>query len=89
VNYLSHTQRPTVGQSRQEWQVADRTEGGAAQSQQDALASRDGWQNRWERASGAQQAIEHRLPAVLVPTAQRRWTLFQSSQPMVDRTWFG
>lgn len=89
VNYLSHTQRPTVGQSRQGWQVADRTEGGAAQSQQDALASRDGRQNRWERASGAQQGIEHRLPAVLVPTAQRRWTLFQSAQPLVDRTWFG
>lgn len=89
VNYLSHTQRPTVGQSRQGWQVADRTEGGAAQSQQDALASRDGWQNRWERASGAQQGIEHWLPAVLVPTAQRRLTLFQSAQPLVDRTWFG
>ena len=77
VNYLSHTQRPTVGQSRPHWQVAGRSETGATQDQQDARAARDGWQSRWEEASGALQGVEHRLPAVLTP--DRKSTCLNSS----------
>lgn len=51
VRYASRTQRPTVGQTADEWQQAVQSEDGAAQGQQDATATPAGWGAVWQRAS--------------------------------------
>ena len=63
--YSSNTQRPTVGQRAAPWQVADKAEPtGATTGHSDSARAPEGWAAFWEKATGAQQGIEHRLPQV-------------------------
>ena len=66
VRYASRTQRPTVARAVPEWNQAERTENGAAQSQQDAAATSAGWESHWQRTSVLLHGFAHLLPPVLV-----------------------
>ena len=88
VRYASRTQRPTVGQTADEWQQAVQSEDGAAQGQQDATATPAGWGAVWQRASDLTHGIAHRLPPVLVAAPLQRRTGQQQAMPLHAATWF-
>lgn len=88
VRYASHTQRPTVGRTSHHWQVAQQTEEGANQGQQDAAATPAGWETFWRRTIAAPQGIEHRLPPVLASLPAQRRTGQQQARRFHDLTWF-
>ncbi len=88
VRYASRTQRPTVGQTAHEWQRAVQTEDGAAQGQQDATATPEGWDAVWQRAGSSMHGIAHRLPPVLVAAPLQRRTGQQQATRLHDLTWF-
>ncbi len=88
VRYASHTQRPTVGRTSHLWQVAQQTEDGAKQGQQDAAATPAGWKTFWRRTIAAPQGIEHRLPPILASLPAQRRTGQQQAQRFHDLTWF-
>ncbi|KPF70280.1 hypothetical protein IP84_00475 [beta proteobacterium AAP99] len=88
VRYYSRTQRPTVGQTAQPWQLARQTEDGATQGQQDAAATPAGWDTFWRRTLGVPQGIEHRLPPVLAAAPEQRGARHQEATRLQDSTWF-
>ena len=88
VRYASRTQRPTVGQTANEWQQAVHSQDGAAQGQQDATATPAGWDPVWQRASDLTHRIAHRLPPVLVAAPLQRRTGQQQAMPLHAATWF-
>ena len=86
VRYASRTQRPTVGQTADEWQQAVQHEGGAAQRQQDATATPAGWGAAWQRGAVSVHGIAHRLPPVLVAAPLlRRTGQQQAKRQPLDR----
>ena len=89
VHYLSCTQRPTVGQSEHVWQVAQRTEDGPEQDQQDANARPSGWCGPWQRTASLPQGVAHRLPPVLSASRERRRAHHQDATSWRGATWFG
>ena len=72
VRYASHTQRPTVGRTVHPWQLAQSSQDGATQGQQDATATPAGWQSKWRPTDGQPQGLVHRLPPVLVSAPEQR-----------------
>lgn len=88
VRYASHTQRPTVGQTSHHWQVAQQTEDGADQGQQDAASTPAGWETFWRRTLALPQGIAHRLPPVLASLPAQRRTGQQQAKRFHDLTWF-
>lgn len=88
VRYASHTQRPTVGQTSHHWQVAQQTEDGADQGQQDAAATPAGWETFWRRTLALPQGIKHRLPPVLDSLPVQNRTGQQQARRFHDLTWF-
>ena len=87
VHYLSRTQRPTVGQSEHVWQVAQRSEDGPKQGQQDANARPSGWAVPWGRTTARPQGIAHRLPQVLSASREQRRADHQDATPLRGATW--
>ena len=88
VRYTSHTQRPTVGQTSHHWQVAEQTEDGSTQGQQDAAATPAGWNSFWRRTLPLPQGVLHRLPPVLSTAPEQRRTGQQQATCLHDVTWF-
>jgi hypothetical protein len=88
VRYASHTQRPTVGQTSHHWQMAQQTEDGADQGQQDAAATPAGWETFWRRTLALPHGIAHRLPPVLASLPAQRRTGQQQAKRFHDLTWF-
>lgn len=88
VQYTSNTQRPTVSQSSNHWQVAQPMEHGAKQGQQDATATSAGWETLWRQTAAAPQGIEHRLPPVLASLPAQRRAGQQQARRFHDLTWF-
>lgn len=88
VRYASHTQRPTVGRTSHRWQVAQQTEDGAKQGQQDASATPAGWNTFWRRTIAAPQGVDHRLPPVLASLPAQHRTGQQQARRFHDLTWF-
>ena len=88
VRYASHTQRPTVGRTSHLWQVAQQTEDGAKQGQQDAASTPAGWNTFWRRTIAAPQGVDHRLPPVLASLPAQHRTGQQQARPFHDLTWF-
>lgn len=88
VRYASHTERPTVGQTSHHWQVAQQTENGADQGQQDAAAMPAGWDAFWLRTLALPQGIAHRLPPVLASLPAQRRAGQQQAKRFHDLTWF-
>ena len=88
VRYASRTQRPTVGQTAQEWQQAAQTEEGAVQGQQDVAATPAGWGAVWQRAGTSMHGIAHRLPPVLVAAPLQRRTGQQQAARLHGATGF-
>ncbi|MBK1674624.1 hypothetical protein CKO35_15265 [Ectothiorhodospira shaposhnikovii] len=88
VRYASHTQRPTVGRTSHHWQVAQQTEDGANQGQQDAAAMPAGWKTFWRRTIAAPQGVDHRLPPVIVSLPAQHRTGQQQARRFHDLTWF-
>ncbi|QTD44390.1 hypothetical protein [Ottowia testudinis] len=89
VRYASHTQRPTVGKTTTPWQVAQQTENGATQGQQDGQRCPVGWSPPWQWASSLQIGLAHDLPPVLVPMVQQRTSGMQQALRLHDVTRFG
>ena len=88
VSYHSRTQRPTVGQTEQPWQMATQIEEGATQGQQDTAATPAGWGTFWRRTLGVPQGILHRLPPVLSAAPEQRGARHQDATRLQDSTWF-
>lgn len=66
--YSSNTARPTVASRSSAHQVAASAPAGPQMRQQSASASPAGWGAFWQRATGLQPGVEHRLPDVLKPS---------------------
>lgn len=88
VRYASHTERPTVGQTSHHWQMAQQTEDGADQGQQDAAATPAGWETFWRRTLALPHGIAHRLPPILASLPAQRRTGQQQAKRFHDLTWF-
>lgn len=88
VRYASRTQRPTVGQTKHHWQLAQQTEDGSTQRQQDAAATPAGWDTFWRRTLALPQGIEHKLPPALVAAPEQRGARHQDATRLQDPTWF-
>lgn len=63
--YSSNTARPVVASRSSAHQDAAAAPTGAQMGQQDAGASPAGWEAFWQRTTGLQPGVEHRLPDVL------------------------
>lgn len=88
VAYATRTQRPTVGRTLHPWQVAQRSQDGATQGQQDAGARPAGWKTPWRRTGGQPHGVAHRLPSVLVPAPEQRLTAQQQASRLPGVTSF-
>ena len=87
--YNSNTQRPTVGQSANPWQVADKpNQPGAEFKQQDASAQPAGKTPPWQQATGTPVNVEHRLPPLLKALHVQRAPIFQGGTRVRGSTGF-
>ena len=81
AQYSSQTARPTVAQTESPWQVADKpNQNGVEFGQQGARSAPVGWAAFWQRATGLQPNVEHRLPDVLRPTPVSRQSSYQEAE---------
>lgn len=81
VRYLSNTARPTVGQTRHNWQEGPLLQTGATTGQQDSAPQPTGWNNPWQIGTDSRTQVDHPLPEVFVK-AQKEWDAnFQAATP--------
>lgn len=83
--YMSNTERPLVNHTDSNWQVADSpSTAGVTAEQQSARSGPAGWQTFWQRATGLQPGIEHRLPDVLRAAPMSRETAYQEAKQVTS-----
>lgn len=81
VQYLSNTQRPTIGKHDGSYQIASKLQSGVTMPEQDGTAKPVGWDAFWQKTIGQLEPIVHKLPDAFVPMPVPKAIKFEDAAP--------